>query len=319
MPLHISMMHCAVRVIGSIRDPKRKTGERRGPIGTGFFITVASETHADLRYGYVVTADHVIWDQNQIEVQAPDPTQNGALHPPIDIDGWRKPLADVDLAIAPFNYGNTDYRLYQALQLERQVLPLGDIPDLWARIHYIGILVPLHRPMARSGTICALEQRGIEHDGGYDYPAHLVDCRSYGGFSGSPCFVETAFASLTPIPPQPLIEGAMGPVGLLQYRAVLCGMFTEHLSDRSGDIPASRYGVGVMVRSDEIREALMNDDSRKELQEWDAYEAAKQDDTPKLIGASPVVAGEYEHFESLARKLVNTPKKEIDEKRKGES
>jgi hypothetical protein len=44
-------------------------------------------------------------------------------------------------------------------------------------------------------------QHGIPHDGDYGYRTHLVDCRSYGGFSGSPCFVELAYPGLIPMIP----------------------------------------------------------------------------------------------------------------------
>jgi hypothetical protein len=232
------MIHSAVRIIGSVHDDRLVTGERREPVGTGFLVTVPSETIEGLRYGYVLTAHHILFDQDRVEVQAPDPTANGALNPPVTIEDWRQPLKNADLALAPFHEGNRSDRMFQALQIETDVLPIDKQAGLGTPIYYIGILTPLDRPMARSGTIGAVEETGIRHAEGYDYPAHLVDCRSYGGFSGSPCFVQETFAGLAPV----AVEGFQQPVGRMYFRVRLCGMFTQHLTD--SDAAVSRYGVG---------------------------------------------------------------------------
>jgi hypothetical protein len=310
------LLQSGVRIIGSVRASKLAIGEKRAPLGTGFFITVPSETVDGMRYGYVLTAHHILWDQNRIEIQASNPTTNGELHPPLEINDWRQPLHNVDLAVAPFNPDPNSGRFYQSLELERHVLPVSKLPALGSTVYYVGILIPLDRPMARAGTIGAVDQRGIEHDGGYEYPAHLVDCRSYGGFSGSPCFVELAFGSLTPIA-NPFTDINPGPVGNMNYTTLLCGMFTQHLSDSETSV-VSRYGVGTMLRSNEIWEALMNDKMRKERRTWDAENEAATEaaDEPRLKGASAEVSDEFERFEDLTRVLVNTPKSEVDEKRK---
>jgi hypothetical protein len=322
VPLNQSLLHSGVRIIGSVPDPTMRTGERRVAIGTGFLITVPSTNPAGQRYGYVLTAHHVIWDQNRVEIQAPDPTTNGELHPPLAINDWRQPLDNVDLALAPVR--DASGRIYQAIELEKNVVPPRTVPALGASIYYVGILMPLDRPMARSGTIGAVEQYGIKHSGGYDYPVHLVDCRSYGGFSGSPCFLDFTFASLTAMDESPFTENVVrGAVGEMAHIALLCGMFTQHLEDREQPV-ASRYGVGTMLRSQEIWRALMSDEMKREREDWDrelaAAEKAHEDtDQPKLRGASSVaVDDEFERFEELTRKLVNTPKSEIDEKRKAD-
>lgn len=302
-------MESAVRIVGDVADPKLAVGQRRCPIGTGFFVTVKSESLEGVRYGYVLTAHHVLWDQTRTEIQAPNPQSGGLLHPPVVIDDWRQPLPDVDLAVAPFHEGNNPERLYSSLELERHVLQPADVPALGAKVYYIGILTPLDRPMVRSGTVGAVSQHGIKHDGGYDYPVHLVDCRSYGGFSGSPCLVELPYAGLWQV--QPYTEdpdGWGGPLGPLAYLVKLCGMFTQHLSD--SDAAVSRYGVGTMLRSTEIWRALMSEEMRDERRGWDAEnEAAIKREEPKLRGAATTPReGDYERFEDLARQLVNTPK-----------
>ena len=60
MPLNLSLLQSGVRIIGSVPEPKLKIGEKRAPIGTGFFMTVPSATLEGVRYGYVLTAHHVL-------------------------------------------------------------------------------------------------------------------------------------------------------------------------------------------------------------------------------------------------------------------
>jgi hypothetical protein len=319
MPIDPKMMHSAVRIIGDVPDDRLVMGRRRGPIGTGFFVTVPSEADRTVRYGYVLTAHHVIEDESLIEIQAPNPFGNGELYEPVAVTGWRQPLSDVDLALAPFGGGD---RAHQALKAESQILPHGTMPALGADIHYIGILTPLDRSMARTGTIGALDQQGIAHKGGYTYSAHLVDCRSYGGFSGSPCFLELKYAGLTPtsdsLAPTPT-DWEPVPMGDIQYFVTLCGMFTEHLEDNPPGEVATRYGVGVMLPSDAIWEALMSDEVRSERTEQDTRLKNESPGGPQLENASvgsPRLDDEFARFEDLTRKLVHTPKSEVDEKRK---
>ena len=250
------MLQCACR-ISSVGDL----------LGTGFLITVESEKADHIRYGYVVTAQHVVANQLEVSVETADPLNFGLLHDPVEVSRWRQPLPGADLAIAPFPPGE---RLI-AIELEQHVAAGGVMPPprLGGHIYYLGVFEPLDRVMARSGTIGALDQFVPSHS---QYPMHLVDCRSYAGFSGSPCFAEVAI--VTDRPSQPPYEWDRLYVDLeftaLAYFQYLCGMFVGHFSD---DISAcgvtSRYGVGVMVRSDEIRQALMAPEALAERRGWD--------------------------------------------------
>jgi hypothetical protein len=63
---------------------------------------------------------------------------------------------------------------------------LGAVPSMGER----GV------PMTRGGMIGALYQDGVPirlpDDTVIHVQGHLIDCRSFGGFSGSPCFVATS-------------------------------------------------------------------------------------------------------------------------------
>jgi len=177
-----------------------------------------------------------------------------------------------------------------------------DGPLLGARIHYIGLFAPAQRMMARSGTVGLIDVVGLKHDNShnpqppYDYISHLIDCRSYGGFSGSLCFLEYSFASLDRLailPDSLYSDDERPPVSPTFYLSVPCGMFTEHYTDEdepklNPDRAVSRYGVGVMLRGNEIKEALMTDKMREKHRERDAEALARAAATPSpgIRGAS---------------------------------
>jgi hypothetical protein len=332
MPLDLNMMNASVRIVGDVPD-KSLIGYHRGPVGTGFMVAVASEADPAIRYGYVVTAHHVLDGQSQIEVQVLDPLVVGReqLLPPVPISDWRQPLPRVDLAIAPFSSEVTredGVPVTAALRVEKHFLPPKYSPMLGGHVYYIGVFDPENRVMARSGTLGALFQEDVGHDGDYVYLSHFVDCRSYMGFSGSPCYVQYSFAKLTPmeefpLPMLPLMEEQF-PLGGVLDLVLLCGMFTEHVDERVPGEAVSKYGVGVMLPSQYIWAALETPALRDERREWDKMnkETREDDAGPQIrkasIQADTLTENEFERFQDLTRKLVNTPKSEIDELRKRE-
>jgi hypothetical protein len=248
--------------------------------GTGFFATIPSEAHPGHRWGYVVTAHHVVANKIGLEVQAPVPFGTGRLYDPVEVDvsEWKQPLPNVDLAMAPWrrSSGPVPGLPYELMIPTDVVAGL----HLATPVHYVGMFEPLMRPVVRSGSIAALDQCDVLH-AHYDHPVHLVDCRSYKGFSGSPCLVEFRFANLEELPsdrlpwagiPEHMWSGgeSMGRLGGISSFVLVCGMFIRHFSDdlTAPDIP-SRYGVGVMLPSEYVKEALMTAEARAERRAWD--------------------------------------------------
>lgn len=317
------MMSSAFRVIGDLRNPRLVggIGGGRGPIGTGFFVDIRS-SNQKWKHVYAVTAHHVLRGQHNIEIEASQP-YGGALYSPLPTHGWVQPLEGVDLAIAPAP--RREGEVYCSLGFERMLPDNSGLLWLGGKVHYIGLLAPLNRPMVRSGYLGAIDQYGVPHDLGYEYPCHLVDCRSYGGFSGSPCFVDLPFAGLAPedLSRFDFVSKEewehLPPLGSLFHLAVFCGMFTQHQTDapESGE-PASKYGVGVMLRMDEIRQALMLPESQADREENEQMAAEEEaSNEPKLRPASVQDANtedEYERFETLTRHLANTPRPDEDKK-----
>lgn len=315
MPLDPIFMHSAVRIIGDRYDPKTDRLARVA-IGTGFLIVVPSDKVPDIGYGYLVTAHHVVEDQSHVEVEISDPHEPGGLYPRLSVTGWCQPIAGLDLALASF-LRPADY-FAPALVLGENLVER--LPDHWllgSQFHYVGLLAPLDRIMARSGTIGAVAQEGVVADDDYCYSAHLADCRSYGGYSGSPCFIERLAPTLTPVDASVSLPQGVGPIGGMVYRHLLCGMFTGHLEAEAPRSVASRVGVGFILTSDDIWRALMTDDLVQKRRDRDKVNQPPHSDVPTRVKTT-ALPDEFRQFEDLTRKLVNVPKKQIDEKRKGE-
>jgi hypothetical protein len=248
--------------------------------GTGMLIAVPSEAKPDLSWVYVLTADHVIRHQLELAVHAPDPnSQAPKLYAPVPVSDWRQPLKEVDLALAPFPARLPDGPI-APLRLE-DMLPAKQVPMLGAEVYYVGIFAPLRVPMARGGTLGAVNVPIGQSKEGHSRVGHLVDCRSYGGFSGSPCFVQTVLASDVPSKLQlseTQLSAAIQPDGSmpaftsLWYAPLFFGVFTGHFTDEAAEATdgvVSRFGVGVMVRHTEVLKAIMSDELRQERQERD--------------------------------------------------
>src|SRR4051812_25567569 len=239
MTLSMSMMRAAAQIIGDREDNRTKLGYRRGAIGTGFLVGVPSAEIPGVRYCYVVTAHHVLDDQvNDVEVRAPNPYTNGEFYEPIKVTGWHQPMPKLDLSVALLPAPGM--RII-GLEIEDIFLPPNLEPQLGGTVFYVGLFDALGRSMARSGTIGALNQEGLEHDGDYDYTAHLVDCRSFEGFGGSPCFSTVLYPVLEPSEPQVPLEGHAGRYGSIVPVSLLCGMFTEHVDTKGHRDAVSRY------------------------------------------------------------------------------
>lgn len=286
-------------------------------VGTAFIVSVPSESIRGKWWPYVLTADHVVHNeiQSEIAIEIPDPHPDhvGKLSEPVPIR-FRQPLPGIDLAIAP--YPDEGNRRFMATRMDGAVPP-GAQPLLGAIVYYVGMfMIDPPVPMARAANVGAIDvlQTKTYATHTYRYPAHLIDCRSYKGYSGSPCFVQTLYADLNRVPDVSI--GDDSDLRSLAYTSLLAGMFTAHYTDEGApdnpDDLVGRYGVGVMLSSDYIWEALMTDEARQERREWDQQlAAAKAARVPPLRDASARPHNEeWDRFEALTQQLVNTPKQQ---------
>ncbi|HXN39285.1 MAG TPA: hypothetical protein VN892_14695, partial [Solirubrobacteraceae bacterium] len=94
--------------------------------------------------------------------------------------------------------------------------------------------------------------------------------------------------------------------------ASFCGVFVAHYDDPPpGRDVESKYGVGVMLPCDYVRDALMTDDAVADRQKADAeWKRRKAAEGPQVenVGAATEGESEWDRFENLTRQLVHTPK-----------
>ncbi len=290
----------------------------RTPVATGFLIGIRV-TWADAAHVYVVTAAHAVQSGRDSWIRV---TGLGGVVRDVPVAQWYfHPTADV--AAAPFDMKDvihTWWSIADFLDANPVDVQLGD------DVYFAGLLaqVPeMHTknvPLVRSGTLGRMFQDGVpikQSDGTTTYvTAHLIDCRSYSGFSGSPCFVQ------------------------LSNRATyLLGVVAAHFDERvalSRDVgddddgvlqdgweqlrSGVSIGVGIVTPCERVRELLEEDDDlKKDRSEVDAAYTAKDHPGATLDAASADTGDEFLKFRNLTRRLVRVPKSEIDEKREQQS
>jgi hypothetical protein len=293
------------------------------PIGTGFILHVPTRFDG-VYFEYVVTASHVV--EGEPETFARIRTRDGGTKDLPAHDWVHHPHADV--AIAPFiAAGETDLHLLHipSASLSWRGVP-GLAPELGDRIYFLGLLslgdatrslIARNVPMVRSGTIGAMYQDDIPlewPDGSVRYmQAHLIDCRSYGGFSGAPCFFQRD--------DQP--TGVKEGVPIRGTHTFLFGLVSGHFDFYksaklrgsivgTGEVHAPiNTGVGIVTPAERIVEVLEMDELSDERERVESERRNRKEEGATLDNLDP--ESEFERFEDLARKLVNTPKPEKDE------
>lgn len=253
--------------------------------GTGFLVGFRSEANPDRGMIYIVTAAHVVQPlaASLVKLRTPEDSVTDRL-----IDAWfLHPTDDIAVARLPPPYFDFDFYAVEAKDFAGTAEPEHP-PQPGADVYIAGLLgvVPSmgerNIPMVRTGSIGALYQDNIpmrRPDGSaLEVKAHLVDCQSFGGFSGSPCFVryisgkgETEGLAL-PYPVQStLLLGMIG--GHFDLKA------SARLPDHGHiEVPVAS-GVAVVYPAEAIREVLDVEELAKERADLEAQlEAEKKDD-----------------------------------------
>jgi hypothetical protein len=178
-------------VVFVIADVENEAGDlERKPIGTGFFVS--TEDGNGTGYTYVVSAAHVVMPSVNTWIRMRDALNGRVLT--IPIFGWLPHESeDVAVAFIPLGPAGTPahyaFRRHDAVALEEPEFRLG------ADVFFAGLLAGVSEmeqtciPMVRSGTVAAIGQAGIPLLDGRHVTGHLIDCRSFAGFSGSPCLL----------------------------------------------------------------------------------------------------------------------------------
>ncbi len=291
---------CAPQKVGSV--------QRLTPVGTGFFVGVNTEPPGAVHW-YLVTARHIAANEPRLHVRLNMLAGGIKDHPTAGwvCGGW----GGEDVAVAPFDLPNeVDHSYYpiDGFVTERANPPwLGDLVYFVGMLNFIPEMSDHNLPMVRSGTLGALDQANIpvRLPGGSvaKVRGHLIDCRAYRGFSGSPCFVQ-------------------GPRGETSLLGVVSAHFDavdqvplegDLLGGASAQVPI-HAGVGVIAPV-EILSELLADERLVEMRKQVVDEYAEERRRTEAEGAATLDSAtdkpeEFQRFEDLTRKLTQVRKPE---------
>jgi hypothetical protein len=247
-----------VAFVGTV-VPERKL------VGTAFFVAIESERHPGAAHLYVVTAAHVarpFGDSSFVRVR-----RNEGGVDDIRIEEWHfHPTEDLAVANVEADVGEHDIVVVPeemfADAVEHQ-------PVLGEEVYFMGLLGQVEAmgqagvPMVRTGALGAIDQPEVpmaEPDGTRrNVRGHLIDCRSFGGFSGSPCFMKlsrltgtTERIGLRYPETYPILLGVLG--GHFDHRTTL------RLPDEQTASVSASAGIGVVYPVEVLRETLALDE-----------------------------------------------------------
>jgi len=277
------------------------------PEGTCFLVQLQSIRHAELTHGYVVTANHCVIPKTDYDVWMTD--ASGNLEKLNEIREWERD--DVwDIAVAAW-YREAKQKwiapripdlLYSSLDLAPGY---GDI------VLYPGLLEPIAsmsqrgQPMVRSATVGFIDAVDVAYGSGYrEGPnwvapkAHIIDCRSWIGFSGSPCWLVdlapampaiSAGAKPPPTVQQQLDTGRWEWIGTTTTFHGLWGMLV-------GYTVKEPHSVGVVIPIEQIVDVIERSDNLKKQRDEEtvAFVKAKTESSIEAIsnqGEEAPVAG----------------------------
>lgn len=290
------------------------------PIGTAFFVGVPVGIEGvDAIYTYAVTARHVVACETQgtwLRINLV-----GGGWEDVAVPSWTKhPTADVAVALM----GDRRRFAIKAVPLHMFADRVSVRPVLGDPVYFIGLLAgsdlaEANVPIVRSGTLGAMYQPDIAMEDCTKtivrWEAHLIDCRSYSGFSGSPCFVEYRIPQKESMNKGPRAEVVL--MGRSIIPEVLCfGLISGHW-DQFGEGETQtgekvsfpiNSGVGIATPIEKIRECLMDPDLAAQREESDqALAQAIKEAKDKRAAVADSVADEPTltkgEFEAALRKV----------------
>jgi hypothetical protein len=267
-----------------LSDPEAEPSLR----GTGFLVGFRSEVNPGQGQVYIVTAAHVVRPLTAALVRLNKPDGSIADHV---IDEWIfHPTEDIGIARLPPPYSDYEFLAVEAKdfvgaeELEYSPQPGADV-FVAGLLGLVPSMGERNIPMVRTGSIGAMYQDAIpmrsRDNTRINVRGHLIDCQSFGGFSGSPCFVRFISGSETTenlglrIPKEPtLLLGMVG--GHFDLQA------SVSLPDQEGklSVPVAA-GVAVVYPAEAIRETLDTDELVAERAELEARLEAEKTDEAK--------------------------------------
>jgi hypothetical protein len=292
-----------------VREPG---GERLG--GTGYFASVPLASNPARHHIYLVTARHCVDGRTSLIARVNATADSGGGTKSVDLpDGddkkWFRhtspgPGEDfVDLVATrwpdPDGAFAAGYRwVPQSMYFDEALF--GDNPmsgaGLADEVITIGLLTvhygtTRNAPVVRVGNLALIPDEPVlvTYQGGLQrrMRLYLTELRSISGLSGSPVFLRHRQA-----------------IGEPMAQLSLLGTMIGHWDD--GD--RNHMGFGKVVPSQLLAEVLNQKDAMTERENVERNE-------PGPVAVEDTAISEFSRFQDLTKKLVNVPKKELDEKR----
>lgn len=309
--VHPSLLQSSVFQYGSVEEARH--GEDLG--GSGFLVGIPSEANPACVHLYVVSNIHVIESCPVSRIVKAD----GTVHV-LDRDPrspWIPHPADDDVAVRPLGaVRRRDYcSIGHKTLLKPTDLRLGGIgpgDDCLMFGRYVDARErQFDRPVVRFGNLAMLPELVRQRERAFDQESFLVDMRSVPGYSGSPVLVYYEAPGFRTQPhwteDMPISERVKDQVesGIIR-KSWLLGIDWGHLEDgMAAAVPA--WKLAELLELESIVDARNKADQQ----------LADEDSTGAVLDVAE--RDEFERFEDLTRKLINVPKREIDERRKDES
>lgn len=205
------------------------------PIGTGFFLQLLKESNTEKAVGYMVTAKHVLMDQNDklidkffIRLKSKNNIPQSVL---IDLTNeifFLHKDKDVDLIVIP-NYPSFESYNYKFVNGEFMLTEKLLGFEEGAEVFFPGLFVQYPgegeiQPILRFGRVSMIprEKISIEVNGKLrNSHFYLMECTSFGGNSGSPVFFKSNLRQESKTYLAGLITGSYHQTEILPYNTIL--------------------------------------------------------------------------------------------------
>lgn len=253
------------KCVGFVTIEDGKGGYR--PIGTYFYV--ASRTEAKTK-SYAVTARHVIdyaiSKGNLFVFIRLNMEAGGLRYYRCECDKWiGHDDPTVDLVVFPMGIGagNDHYAFPTDMLFDKAVIDEFEL-TLGREVFVTGLFRHHHGerkniPIVRVGTIAALDEEQVQTDV-YLRDAYLIECRSIGGLSGSPVYIQ--------IEPQLMLQRPTPPTKPpgTYLLGVIHGHFDSNVS--TSDMGAEDAGLGekvntgiaIVTPAEKLKELLAQED-----------------------------------------------------------
>lgn len=300
----------------------------RIPFGTAFFMSVPREQGLSGYYGFVVTARHVLAKISERRQDGKfwlrlNATAGGVAWLETNVSEWfthpDESLAD-DIAVLPqaFPSDQIDLLTIDTSSAATEAIIAENDIGVGDELFFPGLFVNHHGqerniPIVRVGNIAAMPGEPIKTQNFGSLEAYLVEARSIGGLSGSPVFVHLGLHRwIDGEIKQAQTGGPLGEHGIFYLLGLVHGHYEVEAARQDDAVAdglseeAINQGIAIVVP---VTRILDNINRTEWVEGRETRDKAEADALlPVEDAGSPEGEAEFERFEDLTRKLVNTPK-----------